>query len=180
MNQPFIIIEYVSTESLEKILYDFSESYKDQLKLNGISIFRRKGDNESFLLTFDEPVDFMLFSFLVNYLRYPIDFGKSHKPGLYGYYKPSDIKEAYVTGDWLMVYIDPNDKDGDNVSFTTDSGGHYINDFGSGIKRRQTPGKPYEFVKADVDDYNHVITIVTEDLKGREVQHEARPWWKFW
>lgn len=177
MDQPFIIIEYVITETLEQILFDFSESYQDQLKLNGISIYRRKGNNESFLLTFDEPIDFMLFTFLVNYLRYPIDFDTSHNPSVYGYYKAADIKESYITGNWVMVYIDIHDKDGDNVSFTTDSNAHYLNDFGSGIKRRETPGEPYDYIDVDIDTYDHIITVVTDEyMKASEV----KPWWKFW
>ena len=161
MNKPFVIIEYVITETLKQILYNFVEWYENPAKLTGICIYRCKGNNESFLLTFDNnPVDLDMFSFLVYYLSFPMKI-ENHNPVVYGFYKAPDIKEAYIMGEWIMVYINTEDPAPDKSYFTTEDGTHYINNYANGIRRIASPGKPYNFIKANIDDYNHIITIVT-------------------
>jgi len=157
-NDKQILIENVDFNLIKKAVQDFTKSYDNpqQSKLKPISKLH-KIDKYRVLITFPYDIDFEIFCYYVNYLKYPIDL--NYKANVTGWTKTRS------TDHWLnknfenvnaMLFIDPNDKEFDNVMLTTEKGQTYKIGFAMGEGLQNQNGtilkyNPSEFKKLDLE-----------------------------
>lgn len=178
MTENFIIVENTEERDLEHILMNMANLYADIEFVNGIQLYRKKSNYNSFLILFTNQPDFDRFSYFVNYIKYPEGF-ESFSPFLRGYFKTIDIKKTYEfkVGEWIMVYVSKNDKEYDNVNLVNDKNENYLYDFGGKVKKLKSKEEIYKLIPFDKNDYYHIIDIIPS--KSVE-QLKLKPWWKFW
>lgn len=178
MTENYIIIEKVQERELENILMDLANLYADTTFVNGIQLYRKKRDPDSFLVLFTNQPDFERFNYFVNYLKYPSEH-ENFSPFLRGYYQSKDIKENIKlnVGEYVMVYISKNDKAYDTVNLVTINNENYLYDFGVSIKKLESTEEIYNLISFDKNKYHHIIDIIPSKSSDKI---ESKPWWKFW
>lgn len=177
MNENYIICEGSPFSFLFKILADFSNLYKQNAAASGLQLYKKRSNPESFLLLFSKTPDFDLFSFLVNYLEYPIGYEKG-VPFVRGFYRTQDIEKQFagVKGEWLMVYVDYNPDEADNVHFANEADENWLYCFSGKINPLRTT-VPFDLILPTQESYTHEIDVVSDaDAEERK----QKPWWKFW
>ncbi|MES2486113.1 MAG: hypothetical protein V4581_09245 [Bacteroidota bacterium] len=181
MEENYIIVRGLQQNDIVYILINFANEYRDIEAVKNIQLYVKSNEAQSFLILFSEQPDFDIFSFLVNYINYPSKI-KVSKPFIRGYFKTRSILSGHdkIRGNRVMVYISDNDTEHDNVFFTDETGAHFINDFGRGIKKSNYPDAPFELIPYTLSDYSHV-TDVSPIPKGYKAPNaRKKPWWKFW
>jgi len=177
MQQNHIVIENVSNQIIEDILMNLANLYSDTAYTNDMQLFRKQNSTSSFLVIFTNSPDFERFSYFVNYLRYP-EGQDNFSPIVRGYYQTKDIqnKNDFAKGNWLMVYVSPNDKEFDNVTIVNFENENYLFDFGGKITKLDTVEEKFELNQLELSNYNHIMDI----FPGETFESSAKPWWKFW
>lgn len=127
-NDKVIRVTGWNEDELRKILDDFVEEDLSGAPRYKIEI--EKLEEESYRLTFPQDIHPTVFTFLVNYLAYPIDFdlqgrsvtvvGKSTLNSAFG------ISDALV-GEKAIIYVPENDEDCDVVYLLTEAGASFQN-----------------------------------------------------
>lgn len=174
----YVLVESNEQQNLEAILCDFANLYRDKETVEGIQLYRKKGEVENFLIQFSNNPDFEIFSFLINYIVYPMNYPE-FKPKVVGYFETQglDVPPKLKNIERLMIYDNPSDKQPDNVYVTGNNGQSFIFDFGGRLKRIDLSIKEFEEEKVDLKDFHHIIDIYPSPSKKIT---EAKPWWKFW
>lgn len=180
MNEHFILVNCDQQGKLEQAVMDFCNLYADAKSSEWIRLFRRKGEPNSFLISFTNQPDFDLFSFCVNYLKYPSDLPelKAHVVGFFN----TDLDSSHhkKSSGWVKVFIPKNDTEFDNVYFVNNQNQVFINDFGSGIKRLHEAGGDYELIQISLEAYHHISDYVPNKSAKGFIVDTNKPWWKFW
>ncbi|MCB9065168.1 MAG: hypothetical protein H6551_08530 [Chitinophagales bacterium] len=142
INNKVISIEGVSYDLLKKALSNFKVLYKNEFVVVGI----HRISNSAFVLVFPDDISFRLFSYLVNYLKYPNDID-SWNPQIMAWttlYKGDEWVIEEMVNKQAMLYIADNDTEYDNVSLTTELSKGYILTFSkSKAKELKVPFKDY-------------------------------------
>jgi hypothetical protein len=156
----YILVHSKDQSTLEKVLFDLADLYYDTEYVYGIELYRRKGDLDSFLIQFSNNPDLDRFSYFVNYLDYPMDI-ENFKVDARGYYQTKDIIEVtkLKTGEWIMLFINPKDKDGDNVYIVNESHQNFIYDFGGRLKSLDHILEEFKQHNIDLKNYHHILNI---------------------
>lgn len=178
MSENYILVKNVNQQNLERILMDLANLYSETEFVNGIQLYREKGNYDSFLILFSVQPDFERFNYFVNYINYPKGYDK-FSPKLSGYYQTSQINETYEFnyGEWLMIYVSKTDTAFDNVHVVNSKDESFLYDFGGKIKKLSTTEVPFKWTAINQDNYHHIIAIYSS--KSFE-QSEPKAWWKFW
>lgn len=120
-NSNLILIENVSYESIKKAVQDFTKMYsnRDRAQLSPMSRLH-KVENKQTVITFPYDIDFELFCYMINYLKYPSNIKYDAKVIGWALTNKSD---KWLNGKFeneeVMIYIDPDDNEYDNVILTT-------------------------------------------------------------
>lgn len=182
MEENYIIWNGLNSAAAVAVLTDFAGEYRHSNDVKGLKLYTRTGDENAHLVLFPGEPDFDIFSFLINYINYPKGF-EGYTAYIRGYYKTKLILggREKISGNRVMVYISKHDTQYDNVFFTDETGKHFINDFGRGIKRAEGPEEPYEFLPYDPKEFELTATI-TPQPRGHVHMANTRkkPWWKIW
>ncbi|PIB30622.1 hypothetical protein [Maribacter sp. 4G9] len=177
MNVNYISVKTKNQQDLENILCNFANLYRDAETVNGIELYRKKGEIETFIIRFTHNPDFEIFSFLVNYLVYPMDY-LDFKAEVRGFYDSKDVgkyRKLQKSGKF-MVYINAKDKQPDNVYLSDENGKAYIFDFG-GVCKEMPTSLIYQEEEVNMEDFNHIIDIYPSP---ENELRESKAWWKFW
>ncbi|MBU2018003.1 MAG: hypothetical protein KJ941_00025 [Bacteroidetes bacterium] len=122
-----IVVENVDFNQIKNAVQDFTKNYDNpqQSHLKPISRLH-KTDNNKTVITFPYDIDFEIFCYYINYLKYPM--GLNYNANVRGWTttKPND---NWLNKDFenvkTMLFIDPNDSEYDNVMLITESGKTY-------------------------------------------------------
>ena len=179
MEESYIIVENVNEKELEIILMKLANMYLTNVNANTeytnkIQLYRKKENHNSFLILFNNSIDFHIFNYFINYIEYPIEF-KGFSPFIRGFYKTTGIREKnkFNIGDWIMVYISRNDTEYDNVNLVNYKNENYLFDFRGSIKKLNNIEEIFKLIPYDKNNYHHVIDIIPKNK-------DKKPWWKFW
>ena len=121
----------MSEELLRNTIDEFHELYSE----NGdLELPKVTNEGKTFRLTFSSNVDFMTMRYWVNYLVY-CDETRQRLYNVCGWYPFGEVtlkgeRQPY-SNQTVMLYMEKNDKSGDNVYFVTPDGLHYIWHFSS-------------------------------------------------
>ncbi|PSG90909.1 hypothetical protein [Aurantibacter aestuarii] len=159
-NDKRILVENVDYNLIRRAVQDFTKNYDNpqQSHLKPISELH-KSDNNQVVITFPYDIDFEIFCYYVNYLKYPMDL--NYKANVTGW------TSTKSTDHWLnkdfenqksMLFIDPNDREYDNVMLTTEDGRTYKIGFaiGEGLQNQNETilkYKPFEYKKSDLEKF---------------------------
>ena len=165
-NDKLILTENVDYNLIKKAVRDFTKNYDNpqQSRLKPISKLH-KADNNRVIITFPYDIEFEIFCYYVNYLKYPMDL--NYKANVTGW---SSTKS---TDNWLnkefedqkaMLFLDPNDNEYDNVMLTNEKGRTYKIGFAIGEGLQNYNGtilkyQPNEFNKSELEK------LETEEIK---------------
>jgi len=157
-NNKRILVENVDYNMIKKAVQDFTKNYDNpqQSRLKPISRLH-KVDNNRIVITFPYDIEFEIFCYYVNYLKYPMDL--NYKANVTGW------TSTKSTDNWLnnefekekaMLFIDPNDDEYDNVMLTTEKGRTYKIGFAIGEGLQNHNGtilkyKPSEFSNSELE-----------------------------
>lgn len=174
MKENYIIVENVSAQDIESILTDFANEYPDANPVKGIQLYAKQNDARSFLVGFTNRPDFDIFSFCINYLRYPRGF-ENFDPYVRGYFRTENLHTGggFNMGEWVVVYLSENDTEYDNVSVVNENNHTYLYSFTGKTKKMDLSEERFERVERNINDYRHVTDIFPSKNSGK-------PWWKFW
>lgn len=163
-NDKQILVKNVDYNQIKKAVQDFTKNYGNphQSHLKPISRLH-KADNNRIVITFPYDIDFEIFCYYVNYLKYPFDL--KYKANVTGW---TSTKSTY---NWLntefenektMLFIDPNDREYDNVMLITEKSKTYKIGFAIGeglqnhnntiLKYRPTDFKNSELEKLESEE----------------------------
>ncbi|MBO6880437.1 hypothetical protein [Winogradskyella sp.] len=178
MTQNYILVNTKDQSGLENVLFDLAELYSDTIFAHGIRLYRRKEQTDSFLICFENNPDFNRFSFFTNYIEYPID-RPNFKAKVRGYYQTRDLTTdpQLNTGEWLMLYINPNDEHGDNVYVVNENHQNSIWDFGGRHKKLSRIIEEFKMHSITLEDYHNIIDIYPTKNNLKAAKSES-PLWK--
>ncbi|MBA4057035.1 MAG: hypothetical protein C0490_20135 [Marivirga sp.] len=136
-NEKLIVVKGPKEEQMKKVLEKFCEMY-NQNGSTTILKFYKKGD-DTFFITFPSDIDFELFCYLINYIKYPMDI--NYKVEAIGWTIADHVDSwntKYINGKKVIVFIDPDDQEYDNVMLTTEDNAAYEIGFamGEGLEPR--------------------------------------------
>jgi len=172
MNQSFITISDIPEDVLQIGLMEFANLYATFDFVQQIQLLREKGSLNYLVYFVNEP-DFDHFSFAVNYLHY-IEANNGKRPVVNGYFKVDRTPGLnFLHGKVVKLYVSKNDNKYDNVNVVNSDNETYLFDFGGSQVKLPTIEKSFEVPQIDINNYNHLITIIPAPVK-------AKPWWKFW
>ena len=161
-NDKIIVVNHANHEDIKKALTEFCNLYNK----NHYAAMPRlqQLSPDSFVVTFPFDTDFATFCFAVNFMKYPIDIKWK-----------ADVKGWTTTrpgDDWItdenankkiMLFLDPNDKEYDNVFISTDENVVYKLSF-AGRRAKPSPTTPESVYHAPTIHFNEIENIAHEDF----------------
>jgi len=106
----------------------------------------------TFAVTFPYDIDFVTFCFAVNYMKYPVDINWNAKVAAWA---TANSGEAWIAdtniGKRIMLFIPEDDKEYDNVFFTTDDNIGYKLDFAARKAKPPLSIPKMQFAESSVD-----------------------------
>jgi hypothetical protein len=148
-------------DDIKKILRQWIVLYSDDLQ-SDLTFELYKSGRENHIIKVDERLDNEWFYYLVNYLYYPE--GIEANIGIEGFTIGKD--NNVLKNQKLLVYISPNDKDGDNVFIATSEGKNFKFDFGGKII------EAYENKLYQLPVYQHLKSPEIIRLNEKEISQE--------
>lgn len=142
-NDKIVLIKKTNYTKLKENIVSFCKLYNTKDSTTEIIIPRliKVSDNE-FIIIFPYNLDFTLYWYFINYMKYP---DQSTEPDVIAWMTVDSSDELItrkIANKKVMFYLDPVDKEFDNVFLTTEDNVGYKIDFGSvGI------GRPLDFPK---------------------------------
>jgi len=136
-NDKLIVVKGPNEEQLKKVLTKFCELYNQNGPPTALKFYIKKED--TFFITFPGDIDFELFCYLINYIKYPMDITYNIETIGWTRVDETDVwNTKRLKGKKVMVFIDPADKEYDNVMLTTENNESYKVGFavGEGLKKR--------------------------------------------
>ena len=137
MSDNLIFINGGAYANIKKALRQWMTTYSDDLP-DDLTFEIYKNARGKHIIKADERLNNWLFYFLINYLNYHEVI--EHKVEIEGFTTGKD--NDVLKDKKLIVYISPDDKDGDNVYVTTTENNNYKVDFGGKITEADE-NKPY-------------------------------------
>ena len=163
VNDKQILVENVEYNLIKKAIQDFTNNY-DNPQLKPISKLH-KIDNNRIIITFPYDIDFEIFCYFINYLKYPRDL--NYKASIIGW------TTTNTTDNWLnkkfdttktMLFIDPNDNEYDNVMLTNEVGRTYKIGFAISKGLQKHDRTVISYRKSDFSNSN-LEKLQTEEIK---------------
>ncbi|MEK7227852.1 MAG: hypothetical protein AAB681_00665 [Patescibacteria group bacterium] len=162
-NDKLVVVKNAQYDDLKKVLNDFCAIYNSD-KLVVTPRLTKISDTE-FTITFPYDTDFVTYSFLVNYLKYPKDI-KSWNADVNAWLttKSSDqwITEKSANKK-VRLFLALDDREYDNVFLTTEDNIGYKLGFAAG-ETSQLLGSPKEPYIAPTVDINSLTGKTSEDF----------------
>ena len=125
MNDKVIIVKGWNEIEIQKIISDFTETYKND-GYQPYNIPAQKRGDDLFQLSFPKDIHPRLFTFLVNYITYPFDLDLKNRTIVVGAKTTLSAEfdgiESSFVGKKAILYVPPNDQDHDVVYMQTKSG----------------------------------------------------------
>ena len=132
MNDKVILVKGWNETEIQKIISDFTETYKnDGYQPYTIEVYNK--EENLFRLSFPKDIHPRLFTFLVNYIAYPFDLDLKNRTVVVGakttLSAEFDGLDSSFVGKRAILYIPQDDQDHDVVYLQTDSGMNLANSF---------------------------------------------------
>jgi hypothetical protein len=152
-NDKLAIIKGVSYSDLKRVLTGFckmynKENYQAQPRLIKLS-------EQEFAITFPYDIDFEIYCYFINYLRYPMELTWMPDVKAWTTTKTSDswITEKSANKK-VMLFIPPDDTEHDNVYMTTSDNIEYKLGFAAGEEKQLqgTLKEPYASPKLEISE----------------------------
>ncbi|MBI5540200.1 MAG: hypothetical protein HY951_09100 [Bacteroidia bacterium] len=166
VNDKIIIIENANYSLIRQVVIDFTKTYDNlqQYKIKPISKIW-KINNTKTIITFPCDIDFELFCYYINYLKYPINIKYSPKITAWTTAKSSD---NWLTSDFedkkVMMFLDPYDMEYDNVMITTEDNYPYKISFAVGKGLSKVKNIIYEYQKCEYNN-DSIKSVSNETIK---------------
>ena len=147
-NDKLIIVENANFMTVQQVVSDFTRNYDNpqQAELKPFSKIH-KLDESRVAITFPYDVEFEIFCYYINYLKYPM--GINYNPTVLAWSSTSSkyqwLNEPFDNNKVIM-FIDPKDGEYDNVMITTAKGKTYKIGFamGYGLQEESNIIRSYE------------------------------------
>lgn len=161
-NDKLIYVENVSLDFLKQAVEDFTSNYRNS-KSQYLTPYSKIHivDNSSFIITFPENIDFEIFCYFINYLKYPFDIDYEIEITAW-----TTTRSDYI---WLnknfenensMIYIATDDNEYDNVIMTLQNGTSYKLDFAGNLNELDNSNlRAYESPKYTDRDLSKYKTV---------------------
>ena len=175
MEKAHIILKGEPLSNIKLALQNLSNLYHKTDYSKGFQLYKHKTENNSFSLQFDNAPDFEHFSYFTNYINYPegLDNVQIQVNGYWPINQKIENIEGEI-GQWLMLYISPEDTEYDNVFVVNKNNKYYKYDFGGNVSQLPNEVRPFQKSIYDNTDYEHCLLI------NPSVQVKKKSWWKFW
>ncbi len=155
--------------NIKKAIRQWMTSYSDTLP-DDLTFELYKNGRGKHIIKADERLDNWLFYFLINYLNCPE--GIEHKVEIEGF--TAGNNDDIFKNEKLLVYISPDDGDGDNVYVTTSENKNYKVDFGGEITDAGE-NKPYYLPSNQRLENPEILKINKSEIsKEQEVTSKKR------
>lgn len=192
-------------EPLQSLLCDFANEYRTENFVRGIGINRRKGDRESFLMTFYEnPKEVHFIKLLRRLWQSKQELGISKLKGYFSMKEhltdasmqefvegnPPELKEyldkenwfsrKWKSISWKMFVFEEELEFGIGLK-SIDFENNCLHLLESGTTRESTSQFKYEMHYIESSDYHHIIDIypAPNEVLKKQID-EKKKWWKFW
>ena len=122
----------IDEEHLNAAIEEFVKLYSDNDVVERPTV-TKEGCN--YRLTFSSSLNYISICYWVNYLVY-LDENDKRRYTVHGWYPFGEVslkgEKLPFCNQTVMIYVDQDDRDGDNVGFVTPEGSHYIHPFAIG------------------------------------------------
>lgn len=161
-NDKVIVVNHANHADIKKVLIEFCNLYNKDDYAAMPRLWQFSPD--SFVVTFPFDTDFTTFCFAVNFLKYPIDIKWDADVKGWTTTKPGDdwITDENVNKK-VMLYLDPHDKEYDNVFITTEENVVYKLSF-AGNKAKPSATNAQSVYHAPTVGLNDLEKIAHEDF----------------
>lgn len=162
-NDKLVLVDNLSKKEMESILTSFckiynQENYKAQPRLFVLS-------ERKFAITFPFDIDFKIYCFFVNYVRYPMGFDKQVDVIVWTSTKQA---KGWITekteNKKVMLFIPEDDREYDNVFLTTNDNIGYKLGFATGEEKQLLP-LPKKGYFAPTTEINSLTEKQSEDFQ---------------
>jgi len=162
-NDKLITIWNADFRDVQQVVSDFTRNY-DNPQQASLKPFSKiyKLDESQVVITFPYDIDFEIFCYYVNYLKYPIDI--DYDPTILAWSSTSSkyqwLDESFDRNK-VIVFIDPNDNEYDNVMITTKKGKAYKVGFavGYGLQEESDVIQSYEQPPLNFSELNRYESV---------------------
>jgi hypothetical protein len=143
-NAKLVIVDNVSKTEIDNILTGFCNMYNKESFQARPRLY--KLSERQFAITFPFDIEFEIYCYFINYVRYPMGFDKSFSVTAWETTKQT---KGWITektaNKKVMLFIPEDDKEHDNVFLTTEDNIGYKLGFAMGEEKQllQTPKKTY-------------------------------------
>jgi hypothetical protein len=143
-NAKLVIVDNVSKTEIDNILTGFCNMYNKESFQARPRLY--KLSESQFAITFPFDIEFEIYCYFINYVRYPMGFDKSFSVTAWETTKQT---KGWITektaNKKVMLFIPEDDKEHDNVFLTTEDNIGYKLGFAMGEEKQllQTPKKTY-------------------------------------
>jgi hypothetical protein len=156
-----VFVAGTSTPDITRISQDFANRYYDRGDGVELSIYTSKTDDKKHVLKLEQPQEFYLFNFLVNFIAYPAD--KTYRLEPRGYWKlqPNQIPSSGLENDLLMIFVPLEDREYDNVYAITQTGNPMKLGFAIGEEYIPLNTQKYKFIEQSFNlaEYKKPVVI---------------------
>lgn len=162
-NEKLILVKGPKEEELTTVLVKFCEMYNQNNSSLALKFYKKEA--ETFLITFPDDVDFELFCYLVNYLKYPMDMKYDADPIGWTTAEQVDAwRTNAIKGKRVLVFIDPQDDEYDNVMVTTENNETFEIGFaeGEGLEKRNNRILDYRNQDINVAELRNLEGVIVK------------------
>ncbi len=153
-NDKLVIVNHHSYDNVVKAITGFCDRYNEEKYQALPRLFQV--DGRGFVITFPYDVDFDIYCFFINYVRYPIELDR--QLNVTGWMTGKSSEEL-PPDKKIMLFVPEDDKDGDNVFATAENNVNYKIDF-SGMR-------PKKLDDMAIKNYRSPAISIA-DLEGKE------------
>jgi len=117
-NEKLIVVKGPSKEKMELVLTKFCEMYNRSGPITPLKYYNK--DSTTYFITFPQDIEFDLFCYLVNFIKYPNDV--KYTIDVIGWTTVGRVdgwNTNQLDGQHVVVFLDPADNEYDNVMLTT-------------------------------------------------------------
>lgn len=177
MKENYILVKGITQEKVLEVVQEFINLYAVDINpvTTTCSVFNSNGD---FIISGLENFDFFLFSYMINFLNYPVEthyLGKS--PDVKGYFYPETVKERYPFSaeEVVQVFNLGTIEDPASVIVSTMEDSHFFFDFDG-----RTTVCNEEFSAFEKHERIKEALITQVVISPHLLVCNQKPWWKFW
>lgn len=179
MKENYIIVKGITEEKVTEAVQEFINLYAVNKNPIATSCSVFKALDEYIILGL-ENFDFFHFSYLVNFINYPIEthyLGKS--PSVTGYFYPETEQEQYLfsSEEVVQVYNLGTIEEPDSVIVSTEKNKHFFFSFGgtTSLCNDQFDSFSKHFLNKE-----KLKPVANVSISPYLLIRNQRPWWKFW